>query len=129
MTNSNDGPRKRILVVDDSKTALFMTLTILRHGPYEVLTAENGEEGLKKATAELPDLILLDVMMPKMTGFEATRALRQQPSTREIPIILVTTRGEETNVELGREAGCTDYVTKPINGPELLAKIRQHLGG
>lgn len=123
-----EGIRKKILVIDDSKTALFMMTMILRNGPYDLITAEDGQAGFERATAELPDLILMDVMMPRMTGFEATRALRQQPATREIPIILVTTRGEDTNVETGFLAGCSDYVTKPINSVELLTKVRDRLG-
>ncbi len=128
VTTSSEGRRKRILVVDDSKTALFMMTMVLRNGPYDLITAEDGEEGFQKATTEVPDLILMDVMMPRMSGFEATRALRQQAATRDIPIILVTTRGEETNVATGFEAGCSDYVTKPINSVELLTKVRDRLG-
>lgn len=116
--------KKKILVVDDSKTALQIELTILRRGPYEVITACDGEEAVRKAAAERPDAILMDVMMPKMNGFEACRAIRDVPEIRDVPIIMVTTRGEESNVEVGFSSGCTDYVTKPINGAELLAKIR-----
>jgi len=128
MTASPEGNRKKILVVDDSKTALFMMTMILRNGPYDLITAENGEEGFHKATAEVPDLIVMDVMMPKMTGFEATRALREHASTKDIPIILVTTRGEDTNVQIGFAAGCSDYITKPVNSVELLTKVRDRLG-
>jgi CheY-like chemotaxis protein len=120
--------RKKILVVDDSKTALFIESTMLRGGPYQLVTAGDGEEAVSKAVAERPDLILMDVMMPKMDGFEACRALRGLSETREIPIIMVTTRGEESNMEVGFSSGCTDYVTKPINGAELLAKIRSLMG-
>jgi CheY-like chemotaxis protein len=121
------GGRKRILVVDDSKTALMMTTMIVNKGAYDVVTAGDGEEGVQKALADKPDLILMDVMMPKMDGFEACKRLRSQEPTRDIPIIMVTTRGELTNVEIGYEAGCSDYVTKPINSVELLTKIRNYL--
>jgi CheY-like chemotaxis protein len=121
------GGRKRILVVDDSKTALMMTTMIVNKGAYDVVTAGDGEEGVQKALADKPDLILMDVMMPKMDGFEACKRLRSHEPTRDIPIIMVTTRGELTNVEIGYEAGCSDYVTKPINSVELLTKIRNYL--
>jgi len=120
--------RKKILLVDDSNTILMMEKFILRNGPYEILTATNGEEGVLKAAEEMPDLILLDVIMPKMGGFEACRLLRTTRATSEIPIIMVTTRGEAANVEAGWASGCTDYVTKPINSIELLAKVRSFLG-
>ena len=120
--------KKKVLVVDDSKTALFIESTILRGGPYELVTAADGEEAVQKALAVRPDLVLMDVMMPKMDGFEACRALRRLPETRDIPIVMVTTRGEESNMETGFAAGCTDYVTKPINASELLSKIRSITG-
>jgi CheY-like chemotaxis protein len=119
---------KKILVVDDSKTALFIESTMLRGEPYQLVTAGDGREAVTKAVAERPDLILMDVMMPNMDGFEACKALRKLPETQGIPIIMVTTRGEEANMEAGFSSGCTDYVTKPINGAELLAKIRSYVG-
>jgi DNA-binding response OmpR family regulator len=120
--------RKKILLVDDSNTILMMEKFMLRNGPYELLTASNGEEGVRKATEQVPDLILLDVIMPKMGGFEACRVIRDSEATKSIPIIMVTTRGEAANVEAGWANGCTDYVTKPINAIELLAKVRNFLG-
>ena len=120
--------RKKILLVDDSSTILMMEKFILRNGPYDLVTATNGEEGVRKASECLPDLILLDVIMPKMGGFEACRLIRSSESTSQIPIIMVTTRGEAANVEAGWANGCTDYVTKPINSIELLAKVRNFLG-
>ena len=84
------------------------------NGQYDVIVARDGEEAVTKATEELPDLILMDVVMPKMNGFEACRAIRNQPDTAEIPIIVVTTRGEEISVQSAYEAGCTDYLNKPI---------------
>lgn len=120
--------RKKILLVDDSSTALMIEQMLLSSTPYRILTARDGEEAVAKATAEAPDLILMDVVMPKMTGLEACRALRAQPSTMAVPIILVTTRGESTSVEAGFASGCNDYVTKPINRVELLSKLRDQLG-
>jgi DNA-binding response OmpR family regulator len=121
--------KKKILVVDDSKTALFMVTTILKKAPYDLVTAHDGQQAVEVAMAERPDLILMDVIMPRMTGFEACRELRQHDATRTIPVILVTTRGEERNVETGFESGCNDYVTKPVNAQELLAKVRDHISG
>ena len=120
--------RKKILMVDDSNTILMMERMILSKGPYVTVTASNGEEAIAKAEAERPDLILLDVIMPKMDGFEACRRIRRQEATSQTPIIMVTTRGEEQNIEIGYQAGCTDYVTKPINGVELLMKLQNILG-
>lgn len=119
---------KKILIVDDSSTALLMESMILKSGPYDLLTATDGEQAVETALAERPDLILLDVVMPKMDGFEACRRLRAQEATKTTPIIMVTTRGEEQNVERGFANGCDDYVTKPINGQVLLAKVRGLLG-
>ena len=116
--------KKKILCVDDSKTALFMVTTILKKEPYELITANDGQQAVEVAAAQHPDLILMDVIMPRMTGFEACRELKQREDTKAIPVILVTTRGEEANVEAGFESGCNDYVTKPINAQELLAKVR-----
>jgi len=120
--------KKKILVVDDSRTALFMVTTILRKERYELVTACDGEQALEMAAAEHPDLILMDVIMPRKTGFEACRELKRREDTKAIPVILVTTRGEGENVEAGFQSGCNDYVTKPINAQELLTKVRDHMG-
>ena len=120
--------KKKILVVDDSRTALFMVTTILRKERYELVTACDGEQALEMAAAERPDLILMDVIMPRKTGFEACRELKRREDTKAIPVILVTTRGEGENVEAGFQSGCNDYVTKPINAQELLTKVRDHMG-
>lgn len=119
---------KTILLVDDSSTILMMEKFILRNDPYRLITASNGEEAVQKAVTLQPDLILLDVIMPRMGGFEACRLIRENDASKHIPIIMVTTRGEATNVETGWLSGCTDYVTKPINATELLAKVRNLLG-
>jgi DNA-binding response OmpR family regulator len=120
--------KKKILIVDDSRTATMMASTVLGKGAYDIVTAVDGEDGVSKALTTRPDLIVLDLMMPKMDGFEACRRLRGTPDTQRIPIILLTTRGEEDCVERGYESGCTDYCTKPINSVELLAKVRNCLG-
>jgi DNA-binding response OmpR family regulator len=119
---------KTILLVDDSNTILMMEKLVLKQAAYKVVTACNGEEGVRRALLERPDLILMDVVMPKMDGFEACRRLRQEEATKDVPIVMVTTRGEPVNVETGFESGCSDYVTKPIDALELLAKLRNLLG-
>jgi CheY-like chemotaxis protein len=119
---------KTVLVVDDSKTAQMMNSMLLRKFNYRILTAQDGVEGVHVAKAEKPDLILMDVMMPRMNGFEAMRTLRGAEETRSIPIIMVTTKGEESFMEEGWSTGCNDYVTKPVNGPELMQKVQAILG-
>ncbi len=120
---------KKILVVDDSKTALMMEREILeRRTTYQCVTASDGEEAVEKAQQERPDLVLMDVVMPRMNGFEACKRMRQQASTREIPIVLVTTRGEESYMEAGFQSGCNDYITKPVDGAELVALLQSYLG-
>ena len=115
---------KKLLLVDDSTTALLMEQMILKNrANFEMIVAHDGLEAVEKTLAEMPDLIVMDVVMPRMTGIEACRQIRLQESTRHIPIILVTTRGEPENVEIGYASGCSDYVTKPINGAELISKI------
>ena len=121
--------RKKILLVDDSSTVILMEKMILKNEPYDIVIARDGEEGVAMAVAHKPDLILMDFIMPKLTGVEAIRKLRENEATREIPIIMVTTRGEGESVEAGYSSGCTDYVTKPINNIELITKIRSMIGG
>lgn len=92
----------KVLLVDDSNTALLMGETVIKkHTPYEVLTARDGEEAVQKAVADKPDLILMDVVMPKMDGFAACREIRKQEGLRSVPILMVTSRDEPTNVEMG----------------------------
>jgi len=121
--------RKKVLLVDDSQTSVFMQQMILRKGHFDVVVAGDGREGVDKALTERPDLILMDMIMPRMNGLEAVRELRSRAETKDIPIIMVTTRGEGENVEKGFATGVNDYVTKPIDGVLLLAKIRDCLGG
>ena len=120
-------PRK-ILLVDDSETVLLIEQMILKKEPYQLFTAKNGMEGVEKALATRPDLILMDVVMPEMNGFEAVRWLRQRDATRSVPIVMVTTQAEAESMEAGYESGCNDYITKPIDSTELLTKVRNILG-
>jgi CheY-like chemotaxis protein len=94
---------------------------------YDIVVARDGEEGVAKAASELPDLILLDLIMPKVDGVEACRRIRAEPTTSAIPIIMVTTRSEASLVESSYKTGCNDFVHKPINNSELLAKVRSFL--
>jgi CheY-like chemotaxis protein len=120
---------KKILLVDDSKTALMMERAIVENGTrYQCVTAMNGVEALVMAREEKPDLILMDVVMPQLNGFETCKRMREHADTREIPIILVTTRREESYTEAGFASGCDDYITKPINSLELLELLRSYLG-
>ena len=117
---------KKILIVDDSKVAAMTQQLILRSlRGCEVITAEDGIKGVEKAVAEQPDLILMDVVMPRMNGFEACRLIRGHEATESIPIIMVTTRSERANVDEGFASGCNDYVFKPIDAVELLEKIEK----
>ena len=116
-------PVKKILVVDDSPTERHVLLELLTSNGYQVITAESGEEGIEKAKAELPDLILMDVVMPGLNGYQATRTLTRDEATRNIPIIVCTSKGQETDKIWGLRQGAQDYLIKPVNGDELLAKI------
>jgi CheY-like chemotaxis protein len=120
---------KKILLVDDSKTALMMERAILeKRTTYQCVTASDGLEAVTKANDEHPDLVLMDVVMPRMNGFEACKKMRQQATTRETPIVLLTTRGEEDYMEAGFQSGCNDYLTKPVNGEELVKLLQSYLG-
>jgi DNA-binding response OmpR family regulator len=121
--------RKTVLLADDSNTILMMEKMLLARENYNLVIAKDGQEAYDMALSEKPNLIVLDVVMPKLTGFEVCQKLRQQEQTRTTPILLMTTRGEEENVKKGYEAGCNDYLTKPINAAEFLAKLRLHLLG
>jgi len=121
--------RKTVLLADDSNTILMMEKMLLARENYNLVIAKDGQEAYDMALSEKPNLIVLDVVMPKLTGFEVCQKLRQQEQTRTTPILLMTTRGEEENVKKGYEAGCSDYLTKPINAAEFLAKLRLHLLG
>jgi twitching motility two-component system response regulator PilH len=117
-------PIKRVLVVDDSPTERFFLTDLLRKNGYDVTTAENGEQGVAMAKADKPDLILMDVVMPGLNGFQATRQISRDPITQGVPVIMCTTKDQETDRVWGMRQGATDYVTKPVVVDELLAKIR-----
>lgn len=120
---------KKVLLVDDSTTTLMMEEMILKKStPYQCVTAKDGLDAIARAVEETPDLVLMDVVMPRMNGFEACKRMRMEDSLRNTPIILVTTRGEEEYVEAGYQSGCNDYITKPINSRELVTLLHSYIG-
>ena len=119
---------RKILLVDDSETILQMEQMILAKEPYELLVARDGAEGVARALQDNPDLILMDVVMPRMGGFEALRQLRGNQRTSTVPVVMVTTKAEADSIETGYASGCNDYIVKPIDSIELIAKLRDLLG-
>ena len=114
---------KKILLVDDSPTERHSINEILVKGGYEVVMAEDGEKGVAKAKSDNPDLVLMDVVMPGMNGFQACRAITTDEATKHIPVILCTSKNQETDKIWGVRQGAKDYVTKPVEANELLFKI------
>ena len=116
-------PIKNVLVVDDSPTDRQFLSELLAKNGFKVSTAENAEEALAKAKQLKPDLVLMDVVMPGQSGFQATRALSKDEATKQIPVIICTSKSQETDRAWGMKQGARDYIVKPVKGPELLAKI------
>lgn len=119
--------KHKILVVDDSKDNVIILRERLENEGFEISTAYSGEEAIKKALTESPDLILLDVMMPEMSGFEVCKRISENEKTREIPIILLTALVEPKDIKEGFQAGAYDYIKKPFNKVELIARINSAL--
>lgn len=114
---------KRILIVDDSATERHVLGELLSKNGFEVSFAEDGETGVEQAKLTKPDLVIMDVVMPGMNGFQATRAITKEPETQHIPVIICTTKDQETDKVWGARQGAKDYVVKPIDAAELLGKI------
>ena len=114
---------KKILVVDDSKTELMYLTDILVKNGFSVKTAENAEDAFRRLAEEKPELILMDVVMPGQNGFQITRAIAKDPETQDVPIIICTSKNQETDRIWGLRQGAKDYLVKPIDPQELLAKI------
>ncbi len=112
-----------ILIVDDSPTELHLFQNMLEQNGFGTLVADSGEEGLRQAAASRPDRILMDIVMPGMNGFQATRKLTQDPGTAGIPVIMITTKDQETDKIWGMRQGAVDYLVKPIDVKQLVAKI------
>jgi DNA-binding response OmpR family regulator len=113
-----------VLVADDEDDIRALVSFRLKRAGYEVITAADGEEAFLLATTRLPDLVVLDMMMPKATGLEVTRNMREQATTKDIPIILLTARAQEADVARGFEAGADDYVKKPFSPQHLQARVQ-----
>lgn len=128
-----DGPEAqtrfmaKILIVDDSPTELHVLAKILQQAGHDALTASDGEAGIVAAKAQHPDVILMDVVMPGINGFQATRKLSRDPQTQHIPILMVTTKDQETDREWGMRQGAKGYLVKPVDGRELLDSIGELL--
>ena len=118
---------KRILVVEDQADNMQILRDLLTSAGYELIEAKDGEEGVKVATAERPDLILMDIQLPLLDGYEATRRIKADPALRAIPIIVVTSYALGGDEAKAREAGCDGYVPKPFSPRQLLAKVRKYL--
>lgn len=117
----------RILIIDDSPTETFRFKEILTKHGYEVLEATNGADGVTMAQAELPDLVLMDVLMPGMNGFQATRQISKGKETQHIPVVIVSTKDQATDRVWGKRQGASDYLTKPIDEQQLIDVIKQLL--
>lgn len=114
---------QKILIVDDSPTERYFLTDILVKNGFSVSTAENGEDALLKVKSDKPQLVLMDIVMPGQNGFQITRSITRDPETRDIPIIICTSKGQETDRIWGLRQGARDYIVKPIDPQELLSKI------
>ena len=119
-----DGQKATILVVDDSPTEVHVFKKILEKQGYTILVAKDGQEGIDLAKRSHPDLILMDVVMPVLNGFQATRQLKHNADTADIPVIMVTTKDQQTDINWGMRQGANEYLVKPVTPAELLGKIR-----
>jgi twitching motility two-component system response regulator PilH len=115
---------QKILLVDDSKTELHHLSELLTKRGYTVRTAENGEEAMRRLGEEKPDLILMDVVMPGQNGFQLTRAITRDPRFADVPVIMCTSKNQETDKVWGMRQGARDYVVKPVDADELIGKIK-----
>lgn len=116
-----------ILVADDEPSIVLSLQVLLQKAGYEVRVARNGEEAMAAVASAVPDLILLDAMMPKRDGFDVCQTLRGLPECREVPIIMLTARSRDVERQKGMALGATDYVTKPFSTRDLVATVRRHL--
>ena len=117
----------RILIVDDSPTQISAISKILLKQGFEIITAEDGETGVEKASSEKPDIILMDVVMPNLNGFQATRQITRNPDTSHIPVIILTSKDQETDKAWAMRQGAKHYLVKPVTQSELLAKVAHEL--
>lgn len=116
-------PIRKILIVDDSATVRHFLIDVLVKGGYEVVIAQNGDEAILKVKTDMPDLVLMDVVMPGINGFQATRAITKDEATKHIPVLILTSKDMETDRIWGLRQGATEFISKPIDPAVLLAKI------
>jgi twitching motility two-component system response regulator PilH len=116
-----------ILIIDDSPTDVRVFTTLLERAGHQVVAVSTAEEGIERVRAELPDLVIMDVIMPGMNGFQATRTLTRDPATAVVPIVMITTKSMETDRVWGLRQGAKAFITKPVNEKELLACINDLL--
>jgi twitching motility two-component system response regulator PilH len=114
---------RKILIVDDSPTERHVLNDMLTKAGFDVVGSDNGEDAIRKSKQLKPDLILMDVVMPGLNGFQATRAISRDPETKSIPIIMCTSKSQETDKIWGLRQGARDYIVKPVDRDELIAKI------
>ncbi len=119
----------KVLIVDDSPTETFAFKAMLESNGFEVITADNGADGIALARQDLPDLILMDIVMPGLNGFQATRQLTKSPETAHIPVVIVTTKDQETDRVWGQRQGASGYLVKPVTMQGLVKTIREVLSG
>jgi len=112
-----------VLIIDDSPTELHLFQSMLEKAGFDTLVADSGEEGIRQAVTARPDCILMDVVMPGMNGFQATRKLTRDPATESIPVIMITTKDQETDKIWGMRQGAVEYLVKPVANKELVAMI------
>ena len=118
----------RILVAEDERDIRELIGFTLRHDGHEVLSAANGEDALAIALREKPDLVLLDIRMPRLTGYEVCRRLRAEPSTQHIPVAFLSAKGQDSEIQAGMDAGATDYILKPFAPDQLVQRVTLLLG-
>ena len=119
----------RILIVDDSPTEMYKLTGMLEKHGHQVLKAENGGNGVALARQEKPDAVLMDIVMPGLNGFQATRQLSKSPETSDIPVIIITTKDQDTDKVWGKRQGAKDYLTKPVDEENLIATLNKVLAG
>ena len=118
-----------VLIVDDSPTEVHVLTTFLERNGFEIQTAENGADGVARARELKPDVVLMDVVMPGMNGFQATRELSKDPDTASIPVVMVTTKSQETDKIWGMRQGAVEYLVKPVSEDQLIEKVRAAMEG
>ena len=117
----------RVLIVDDSPTEIFQISNVLTRNGYDIVTAASAEQGLKMAREQMPDLVLMDIVMPGLNGYQATRQLSRDPQTGAIPVIILTTKNQETDRVWGERQGAKGFLTKPVDEALLVATMKRVL--